>query len=80
MAKLLDNIQTKCLRKINGTFWPNTIRNDDLLREIGMIPTLVDIEQRRWRWIGRVLQMPEYSLPATDFRWTPQEKRNTGRP
>jgi hypothetical protein len=42
--------------------WPNTIRND-LLRETGSIPTSVDIEQRRWRWIDQVLRMAEHSLP-----------------
>jgi hypothetical protein len=39
-----------------------------------------DTNISRWRWIGHVLRMPEHSLPATAFRWTPQGKRNTGRP
>jgi hypothetical protein len=77
MAKLLDTFQTKCLRKIKRIFWPNTIRNNDLLRETCMIPTSV---HGRWRWIGHVLRMLQHSLPATSLRWTPQGKRNAGRP
>jgi hypothetical protein len=47
MAKLLNIFQTKCLKKIKMIFWPNTITNDDLVKETGMIPTSIDIEQRR---------------------------------
>jgi hypothetical protein len=77
MAKLLDTFLTKCLRKIKRIFWSNTIRNGDLLTDTRMIPTLEDIEQRRWRWIGHVLRKPEHYLPGTALRWTPQGKRNT---
>jgi hypothetical protein len=39
-----------------------------------------NIEQRRWRWIDHVLRMPEYSQPEIALKWTPQGKRNIGRP
>jgi hypothetical protein len=62
---LLDTFQTKCLRKITRIFWSSTIRKDNLLRETEMIPTSVDIEQIRWKWIRHVLRMLEHSLSRT---------------
>ena len=35
---------------------------------------------RRWRWLGNVGLMPSTSLPRTALRWTPQGRRNRGRP
>lgn len=35
---------------------------------------------RRWRWIGHVLRMPPTSLPRVAHRWTPDGRRNRGRP
>jgi hypothetical protein len=67
-------------QKDKGMFWPNTIRNEDLLTETSMLPTSVDLEQTRWRWIGHVLRMPEHFLPGTVLRCTSHGKRNTGRP
>lgn len=55
-------------------FWPNNISNEDLLKRTGMT-TISEIIQAR-RWLGHVLRMPPNSLP----RWTPQGRRNRGRP
>jgi hypothetical protein len=72
-GQTVGHLSNQSLRKIKMNFLgPNTIRNDYLLRETGMIPTAVDIVQRRWRWIGHVLRMPEHSLPATALRLTSQ--------
>jgi hypothetical protein len=35
----------------------------------------VEVEHRRWRWIGHVLQMTEHSSPRIALRWTLLGKR-----
>ena len=80
IIRSLDSFQTKCLRRIKGIHWPNTISNDNLLRETEMEPISGIIEKRRWRWMGHVLRMGSDEIPATALKWTPQGKRKKGRP
>ena len=55
----LDVFQTKCLRRILRIFWPNTIRNEELLNRTGLDPITETIRIRRWRWLGHVCRMPQ---------------------
>jgi hypothetical protein len=61
-GQTVRHLSNQMPQKDQKNIWPNTIRNDDLLRETGMILTSLDIEQRRWKWIGYVLRMLEHSL------------------
>ena len=76
----LEVFQTKCLRRILGIFWPNTIRNENLLERTNMTTISETIKARRWRWFGRVCRMPTNAIPKTALTWTPQGQRNRGRP
>ena len=76
----LEVFQTKCLRRILGIFWPNTIRNENLLERTNMTTISETIKARRWRWFGHVCRMPANAIPKTALTWTPQGQRNRGRP
>jgi hypothetical protein len=61
-------------------FWPNKISNKDLQN----ITNTKDMETllipNRWRWLGQVLRKPSEDLTKVALRWTPEGKRQRGRP
>ena len=80
ICKKLDTFQTKCLRRIRRIFWPEKIRNEDLLKSCNMEPISACVRRRRLRWLCHVLRLPNNSLARVALRWTPQGKRKRGRP
>ena len=80
VLKKLEVFQRKCLRSILRIFWPNTISNTELYERTSITPLAGTICQKRWRWIGHVLRMPPMSITKIALRWTPDGKRNRGRP
>ena len=78
--KKLEVFQRKCLRSILRIFWPNVISNDDLYLRTSFSPITEVIRQRRWRWIGHVLRMPNTMNAKVALYWTPDGKRKRGRP
>ena len=76
----LEVFQNKCLRKIQGIFWPEKISNEELLRKCKCHSITDELKKRRFRWLGHVLRMPSERLPKTALRWTPPGKRKPGRP
>ena len=72
-------LETKSSRKLSGS--PNTnisigcwnVRTLFQTRKIAQ-------KRRRWRWLGHVCRMSSSAPPKTTLRWTPQGKRNRGRP
>ena len=80
IMKKLEVFQRKCLRSILRIFWPNVISNDDLYLRTSFSPITEVIRQRRWRWIGHVLRMPNTRNAKVALYWTPGGKRKRGRP
>ena len=39
-----------------------------------------EIKNRRLRWLGHVLRLPEDRIPKVAMRWTPSGRRKRGRP
>ena len=80
LAHKLETFQNRCLRKILGVFWPNTITNEELHRKTDATSLATQIKKRRWRWLGHVCRMSPGALPKTlDSRWekeTWSPKRN----
>ena len=50
----LETFQNRCLWKILGVFWPNTITNEELLWKTDTTSLATQIKRRRWRWLGHV--------------------------
>ena len=80
LAHKLETFQNKCLQKILGVFWPNTITNEELHRKTDATSLATQIKKRRWRWLGHVCRMSPGALPKTALRWTADGKRRRGRP
>ncbi len=76
----LSSFHNGCLRKICKIYWPNKITNIDLWKKTNSCNIILEIRQRRLRWLGHVFRMPEDSITKTALRWTPQGKRKRGRP
>ena len=69
-----------CLRRILRIYYPNTIRNEELWRRTGHRRIEVEIQRRRWRWIGHTLRKPATNITRQALQWNPQGKRKRGRP
>ncbi|CAG9839467.1 unnamed protein product [Diabrotica balteata] len=80
---LTDKLQVfvnKRLRRIVRIFWPNTIRNEDLLHLTEQKRVQNEIKSRKWGWISHTLRKNSYSIANTALEWNPQGKRKRGRP
>ena len=80
ITQKLEVFQNKCLRRILKIFWPDTVSNNELRQRTGVATVEETIKARRWRWLGHVCRMPPGSITRRALRWTPQGKRNRGRP
>ncbi|KAI0211165.1 hypothetical protein LSAT2_004014 [Lamellibrachia satsuma] len=74
LAHKLETFQNKCLRKILGVFWPNTITNEELHRKTDATSLATQIKKRRWRWLGHVCRMSPGALPKTAYAGQQMEK------
>ena len=78
MAKLANKLETfenRCLRKILGVFWPNTITNEELHSKTDATSLATQIER-----LGHLCRMSPGALLKTALRWTADGKRRRGRP
>ena len=73
----LNVFNQKCLRKILGISFSDHIRNEEVLKrsEVQTIAGL--IKQKRVRWAGHVLRMPECRHPKTAFSWKPRSGKRS---
>lgn len=81
--KLTHSLQTfvnKCLRRIIGIRWPDTISNRQLWELTGQKEIKLEIRARKWRWVGHTLRRDPHNIAKQSFQWNPQGKRRVGRP
>ena len=78
--KKIQTFINNCLRRILRIRWPDTISNEELWQRTRQKPAKVEIQQRRWRWIGHTLRKPATNTTRQSLRWNPQGKRKRGRP
>ena len=52
ICHILEVFQNKCLRRSLHIFLPNKITNAELHDRTGMLPISLEVNKRRWRWIG----------------------------
>nr|XP_022307486.1 uncharacterized protein LOC111113483 [Crassostrea virginica] len=76
----LEVFQNICLRRIQGIFWPEKIRNEDLLKRCNCHSIAEELKKDRFRWLGHVRRMTNERLPKVALRWTPPGKRKPDRP
>lgn len=79
-TKRLQTFINRCLRRILKIFWPDTIRNTDLLHITNQPEVHIEIRKRKWGWIGHTLRQPNEDIARIALEWNPQGKRRPGRP
>lgn len=70
----------RCLRRILGIFWPNTISNIDLHRKCQQDPIGIEIKRRKWGWVGHTLRKGANTIARQALDWNPQGQRRRGAP
>ena len=58
ICKKLDTFQTKCLRRIRRIFWPEKIRNEDLLKSCNMEP-ISACQEKKVKMVGPCFEIAE---------------------
>ena len=53
---------------------------EDLWKRAEQQPLHLQVRKRKWRWLGHTLRKPFANVTRHALRWTPQGKRNRGRP
>ena len=76
----LSTFHTTCLRKICRIFWPETMRNTDLLNSTRQESMASTITCRGWHWVGHALRRESDNLVRTALTWTPEGRRRRERP
>ena len=78
--KKLSTFHTKNLRRIKRVFWPQRIKNEELLDQCGHKSMEELLQHRRWQWIGHTLRREQEHISRIALHWTPEGKRKRGRP
>ena len=76
----LQVFQQKCLRRILKIFYLNLVSNKEVLRRAGQTDILVDIVERKWRWVGHIARRDPQHLTRQALSWQCQGTRRRGRP
>jgi hypothetical protein len=79
----VDAIQTKHLRKIERSRWPDRVRNSEILRSFKLPPLSEQLESRSLRWYGHLLRLPAQTPARLIFDFDPAAngwRRPRGRP
>ena len=76
----LQTFINRCLRNIINIRWPDVISNADLWDKTGQSPIEVEINKRKWGWIGHTLRKSPSNVTKQALDWNPQQKRKVGRP
>ena len=81
IARKLNVFHESCLRRILGITYLDHITNDEILRRCNSRKLQDIVTERRMRFAGHVLRLPEQRHSKTAIKWTPlQGKRKKGRP
>ncbi|XP_047537854.1 uncharacterized protein LOC125071577 [Vanessa atalanta] len=78
ISRLIQVFVNRCLRRILGIYWPETISNLELLEKCHESPIDSQIKRRKWRWIGHTLRRDPDHIPKQALYWNPQGKRKRG--
>jgi hypothetical protein len=78
--KRLQVFQMRCLRRILRIFYPNLVSNVEVLRRAGQRDIILEIVERKWRWIGHIQRKDDPHLTKEAFTWSREGRRKRGRP
>jgi len=77
----LDVFHQRCLRTFLGISWRDHISNDEVLRRVDLGSLSEIVRQKRLRFAGHILRLPENRPAYKAMNWLPDNgKRRPGRP
>jgi len=79
-SKKIQTFVNKCLRRILHISWSDRVRNETLWSVANQQPMKIQINRRKWRWIGHTLRKETSNVTRQALEWNPQGKRKRGRP
>ena len=80
IERRLTSFQCRCLRRILSIKWNTRTSNLEVLR-ISEMESVTSLARRnRWNYLGHVLRMPTTRIPVQAWSWTPDGRRQVGRP
>jgi hypothetical protein len=59
--------------------WPKTLSNKDLWEATGQEDVNIEIQKRKFGWIGHTLRKDDGEIPKATLQWNPQGSRKRGR-
>jgi len=71
----LDVFNQRCLRTILGILWRDHITNDEVLRRVHLGSLSEIVRQRRLRFAGHILRLPENRPAYMAINWKPDNGR-----
>ena len=80
IVRKLRGFTHKCLRFLLGIRWPQKIMNFEVCNICKQEDIMVSFTRRKWTWIGHVLRGDPNSVSREGLFWTPEGKRQRGRP
>ena len=75
LERKLGVFQQKCLRQILQVFYPNVVSNREVLERTGETDIVIEVADRKWRWIGHMERKEEGNITREAFRWSLDETR-----
>jgi hypothetical protein len=69
-----------CLRRILNVFYPNLVSNKEILRRTDQEDIVVEVADRKWRWVGHMARKGPENLTRQVFTWVLQGQRKGERP
>ena len=76
----IQTFENRCLRRIMNVKWSDKVSNDTLWTTTNQLPVEIEIQRRKWRWIGHTLRKPTSSITRQALTLNHQGRRKRGRP
>ncbi|XP_073821325.1 uncharacterized protein [Musca autumnalis] len=80
ILKIDIQLTTRCLRRIYGIYWPNTITNNALWNMSNQQPLEDEIKGKKYRWLGHTMRKASTGVTKQLIEYIPQGSRRIGRP
>ncbi|XP_073811689.1 uncharacterized protein [Musca autumnalis] len=72
ILKIDIQLTTRCLRRIYGIYWPNTITNNALWNMSNQQPLEDEIKGKKYRWLGHTMRKASTDVTKQLIEYNPQ--------
>jgi hypothetical protein len=79
-ARRITAAEVKYMRRTAGYIWTDYKTNTQIAKELKITPILDRLLECKRNWIQPVNRMPRNTLPKIMKRYSPNGRRNNGRP